>query len=399
MALYVLIGLVLASFVIAFYSARTWHWGHVIVVLGIVLATGGFFILAAETLRINSVYRSAIARKTQQLEQLTARNDALRNGTNDAAIINQLRNETEPAVLIPENAESIPSLAQLDHEILIATRQRGRVWRGATPAGVDPTGVVRLAAAPAGLKKETVVYLFEEGPSKLPAADGTPQGKQYLGEFGVVEVGGQVALVPASPLDAFEQRRLSASRGPWVIYETMPRDRYEIFAGMTDEQLQLKLPKQTVDEYIRHGKDARSDDDDARKVGLDETGKRLKPEEIGKAAKVIYERRLRDYATEFDELSRRRVAMEVSKAAVQKDIDRLTAALASAKELQAFRQDEVKRVNSDLKGVQTERGAIEEHLAQIRQQVARLQQLLDSTLKQNGELADRLAQIQVGSPG
>src|SRR5262245_61067776 len=125
MALYVLIGVVLLSFVLAFFAARTWHWGHVIVAIGIVLSTVGFVILAAETLRINQVYRSAIARKTTELEQLTARNNALRDGTEDQAVINQLRNETEPEVAIPENAESIPSLADLDHEILLATRARG----------------------------------------------------------------------------------------------------------------------------------------------------------------------------------------------------------------------------------------------------------------------------------
>jgi hypothetical protein len=370
-------------------------------VLGIYASLIWFFFLARETLRINDVYRSAIARKTQQLEQLTARNDALRNGTNDPAIINQLRSESEPAVLIPENAESIPSLAQLDHEILIATRQRGRVWPGVAPAGVDPTGTVKLAAPPAGLKKDTVVYMFEEGPSQLPAADGTPQGKQFLGEFRVNEpAAGQVALAPVLPMDAFELRRLSGSRGPWVIYETMPRDRYEIFAGMTDEQLKQKLPPKVVEEYIRHGKDAKPDDPDDRTVGLDEAGKQLKPEEKGKAAKVVYQRRLRDYATEFDELSRRRIAMEVSKAAVQKDIDRLTAARASAEELQKFRNDEVQRVQKDLSGVQSERKTIETHLAQVRQQLAKLQQLLDTTLKQNSDLADRLAEIQVGgSPG
>jgi hypothetical protein len=398
MALYILIGLVLASFVIAFFSARTWHWGHVIVVLGIVLATGGFFILAAETLRINSVYRSAIDRKTKELEQLTAVNDALRNGTDDPSIMAQLRNEAEPAVAIPENAESIPSLADLDHQILLATRLRGRVWRDVAPAAADASGTVRLAAVPAGLKKDTVVYVFEEGPAQLPAADGRPQGKQYLGEFRVTEPAAQqIALAPLQPLDQFEQRRLAASRGPWVVYETMPPDRHQLFAGMTEEQLRQRVPPQSVGEYIRHGQEANPDDDDARKQGLDADGKPLPSGELAGAAKVIYQRRLRDYAAEFDELSRRRVDMEVSKAAVQKDIDRLTAALASAKKLQASREAEVKRLTTDLTGVKKERQTIEQHLAKVRQQLARVRELLDNTLKQNSELADRLAEIQLGA--
>ena len=43
---------VLVTIVVAFFAARTWHWGQVLVVLGIVLSTVGFFLLAAETLRM-----------------------------------------------------------------------------------------------------------------------------------------------------------------------------------------------------------------------------------------------------------------------------------------------------------------------------------------------------------
>ena len=60
MILYILIGVVVASFVIAYFSARTWHWGYVILVEALILATFGFFLLAAETLRINAVLRSQV---------------------------------------------------------------------------------------------------------------------------------------------------------------------------------------------------------------------------------------------------------------------------------------------------------------------------------------------------
>ena len=392
MALYVLLALVLASFVIAFFSARTWHWGHVIVVVGICLATFGFILLASETLRINNVYRSAIARKTAELEKVTARNNALEKGSEDANVIAELRNEQEPAVVIPEDAESIPSLDDLDHEILLATRVRGRVWRKVTPAGVDQAGVKVNIPVPAGLKTDTVVYLFEDGPAQLPAADGAPQGKQYLGEFRVQEAAGQQAtLTPVQPLDQFELQRLTASGPPWVIYETMPPDRSAIFAGMTEEQLKQKLPAQSVQEYIRHGKEATADDDDTRKLGLDENGKPLPPEELANAVKVIYQRRLRDYAAEFDELARRRVAMDVATAEVKKDIERLAVALASAKELQASREQEVQRLRSDLEGIQKERLAIEQHLKLVQQQLARGRELLDEALKRNSAMARRLA--------
>src|SRR3954465_12239272 len=134
MILYVLIILVLASFVFAFLGARTWHWGYVLLVEAIFLATVGFFLLAAETLRINGVLRGEIRKTEKQLADYNSQNEALRAGTTNTTVINGLRN-TNPPTVIPEEAESIASLENLDHELLIATRLRGRVWRGVAPAG------------------------------------------------------------------------------------------------------------------------------------------------------------------------------------------------------------------------------------------------------------------------
>jgi hypothetical protein len=390
MALYIIIGLILASFVIAYFSARTWHWGHVIVVVGIVLSTFGFMLLAAETLRINRVYRTAINQKTKQLDDITARNNALKKGTNKPEIIAALRNEQEPAVLIPEEAESIPSLDDLDHEILLATRRRGRVWRNVAPAGVDQSGVKVNVPAPAssGLAPSTVVYLFEEGAAQLPAPDGKPQGRQYLGAFRVTAVAGQQAtLAPVQPLDQFEQQRLASSRPPWVIYETMPPDRHEVFAGIPEEELKKRLPASSVQEYLRHGKEATTDDPDVRKLGFDENGKPLPHEELNNAAKVVYWRQLRNYAAEFDELARRRVEMEVAIAAVKQDLATFAVTLSTAKELQTTKQREVERLKSDLAGVQKERQTIEKHLALVQQQLNRARQLLQDTLALNASLA------------
>ena len=397
MAIYIqilLLILVLAAFVFAFLSARTWHWGHVLVVLGIFLSTLGFFLLAAETLRINAIYRSQINQLERELADVKARNEALAKGTEDPNIIGQLRND-EPPVLVAEDAESMPSLADLDHQLLLATRVRGPVWRQVAPTGIDPqSGAVRVAIpapVPAGVKPETVVFVFEEGPPQLPAG-GTPRGAQYLGEFRVSDAAGQEAtLAPVLPLDEFERARLGASRGPWAIYETMPADRHEVFAGMSEEELREKVPPQSVEEFLRHDKDAGTDDPEERKVGFDADGIRLPPDQLGEAAKVVYQRRLRDYATEFDELARRRIVMGADIEAVTKDIERLLAAIASAKKLQAFRENEIQRLNTDLSGIAKERQAIDRHLVQVQRQMARARELLDAALKRNSELASELA--------
>src|SRR5690242_16014870 len=128
MILYVVLLLVLASFVFMFLGARTWNWGYVILVEAMFLATVGFFILAAETVRINGVLRGQMRTAQKQLDDVTAQNEALRDGTSNTSVLNGLRN-TEPPTLMPEEADSIASLDNLDHELLLATRQRGRVWR------------------------------------------------------------------------------------------------------------------------------------------------------------------------------------------------------------------------------------------------------------------------------
>lgn len=401
-ALYVQIGLailVIAAIVVAFLSARTWHWSQVVVVIGIALSTVGFFVLAAETLRINAVLRSQANQLESQLATVKAGNAALEHGTNDPAIINQLRNEPWPdgaEAPIPEDAESIPSISELNHELHLETRLRGRVWRKVMPAGINPqNGAVTInipAPTPAGISADTVVYLFEEGEPQLPAADGTPRGPQYLGEFRVSEAAPQGAtLVPVLTLDDFERRRLAASQGPWSLYEVMPVDRYAIFEGTPDDELKQKLPAQSIEEYLRHDKPANEADEEQRKAGFDENDKRLPPDQIGEAVKVLYQRRLRDYALEFDELAKRRAMLSTDLQGVILDIERLTAALASAQELQAFREDEKRRLTSDLAGVTKEREAIAAHLKLVQQQLARAKALLAETLERNRRLAEQLA--------
>ena len=400
MILYVLIILVLASFVFAFLGARTWHWGYVLLVEAIFLASVGFFIFAAETLRINGVYRAQINKSEKELANLNADVDALRNGTKDGGVLNRLRAGETPAKMA-EDADSIPSLEDMDHELLIATRRRGRVWRNVTPAGVDPkTGNVKItitSPTPAGIKGNSVVYLFEEGPPQQPGPNG-PRSPQYLGEFNVVQAAGQsVTLTPTVPLQPTdpESRRVAASKGPWTMYETMPADRYEIYAGMTDDQLKQLLPKQSVNEFLKNGKPATADDDPWRKFGYDENGQQLPADQMAKATKILYERRLRDYAVEIDELLKRRISMLADVDAVKKDIDELTAAEEVGKKLQAFRTEERQKLATDLAGVTKEREAIEKHLAQVEQLLAKARQLTAETMAHNEQLVAELAARQL----
>jgi hypothetical protein len=300
----ILIGLailVLATIVIAYFAARTWHWVYVLVVVGIVLSSAGFFILSAEVLRINAVLRKSYNDTQKQLDEVNARVVALQRGTEDANLVNQLRSLE---LKMPEDATSIRGINDLAHEIRLKTQIRGPMWSNVMPGGMDPqTGAVRIgveAPTPSGIVANTVVYLFEAGEPALP----DPRtGKQYLGEFRVVEANAQAAVLMSTlSMTEYQQQRLAASTGPWVMYEAMPPDRHETFAGLSEEQLRQKIPPTSVDEYLRHGKETKTDDEPLRKAAFNDEGKRLTADAEGnfpEGSSAVYSRRLRDYTRSF----------------------------------------------------------------------------------------------------
>jgi hypothetical protein len=195
-------------------------------------------------------------------------------------------------------------------------------------------------------------------------------------------------------LDQFELRRLNASAGQWLIYDSMPIDRHQILAGKPDQDLKQKLPAKTVNEYIRDGKAATADEektDPNRVIGFDADGKQVPPADMAKATKKLFQRRLRDYASEFDNLARRRVVMFTDIDAINKDIERLKASQEVAKKIQAYREDERSKLTTDLAGVTKEKDAIEQLVGRIKQQIARAHQLTEETLARNNQLADQLS--------
>jgi len=388
--LIVLLLLLIASIVAAYFGAQTWHWAHTTLVVLVFLAAAGFFILASETLRINAVLRKQANRLETELAQVISRNEALQHGTRDSQVINALAAEE---VAVPEGTEEIPSIADLEHRLHLVTRLRGSVWRKVMPTGFDrQTGTVTVTVEspqPSGIAADTIVCVFEEGP---PGHPDPASGAQYLGEFRVKDAAGQQAsLVSVNLLDEAEQRRLASSRGPWSLYETMPIDQNEIFAGLSEEKLRELLPAESVEEYLRQGTPAGPDDDQWHVAGFDEDNNPVGPDDMGEAVKKLYQRRLRDYSVEFSELHRRRVELLANIEAVVADNEKLKAALASAENLGAFREDEIRKLTIDLAGVKKEREIIEKHLANVEQQLANARRLLGQAIAENRRLADELA--------
>ncbi len=328
----VILLLFLASIVAAYFGSRYWHWAHVTLVVLIFMTAVGFFVLAAETLRINAVLRKQANQLETQLTQTKTNIEALDRGTRNSQVINQLLGLE---VKVSEEADEVPSAGELEHELYLATRLRGRVWRKVAPTGFDPqTGTLTVNVEqpqPSGIEPNKVLFLFEDG---KPAHPEPTEGPQYLGEFRVTESDGpQVKLVTVNELDSVEKERITKSPGNWAMYETMPVDTLDLFAGKNADELGKLLPEESVEEYVRQGTPAGPDDDEWHVVGYDEDGNQLGPDDLAKAVKKTYQRRLRDYATEFSELNRRRVLLLANIEAVTEDNVKLKAALASAEKL------------------------------------------------------------------
>ena len=60
--------LVIATCVIAYFASQTWHWAYVLVVVGLVFSTAGFFLLSAEYLRIRQTLGKAYNENKKNLD-------------------------------------------------------------------------------------------------------------------------------------------------------------------------------------------------------------------------------------------------------------------------------------------------------------------------------------------
>ncbi len=362
----------LMGLVSIFLATKNWHWSWVTIVALILLSSLGYLILSAETMRIHRNLRTNLARLEQQITSLEQQNIVLQRGA----------------------GEETPGIVQLKHQLQMISRERGRAWRQVAPAG-PPDAQGRFPVTienpkPHGLTVDTVVYGFEAGPPN--PADPTG-GKQYLGEFRVVEVNENgVILESVNLLDQRTGERIARSAAPWSLYETMPIDRYKTFAGLSEEDIRKLLPATIVEEFLHHDQEATDKDDPRYVVGLDESGQIVKPEDLASADRKVYRRPLVDYAFLFPELTRKKVELMARVDAVREDNVKLEAAIASAKKLGAFRAEEKQLMASDLAGMKADRQAIEEHLQMVKHQLNNAKKLIDELLATNTDLANELAQ-------
>ncbi|QDU54486.1 hypothetical protein [Aeoliella mucimassa] len=387
--------LLLGSFVACYFCSKVWHWSQVLLAETVFLLGLAFLILAGEVFRIQQVYGKDNKQNLARIEQLEPVVDGLQFGTNNLRVINSLEADEVPVRMMEGSSEDEPgrmlSVRDLDHELGMVTRARGRMWRDASIAGIN-NGTIALtvpAPDPHGIKAGAILYVFEQGqPAPL-----NQRGPSYIGEFRVSDVAGQqVQLQPAGEFDERSVQRLSTTQSPWILYENMPLDQYpdgqmEILTDVSAEQLKQLIPPQSVEEYLRQGGPTQPGDDDWNKVGYDQEGNYVPRDAWNGSTQFKYRRSLRDYNLLFQEASKRYTQMEADFNALTADNKKLETALASAKKVQAAHEAEQQKLRTDLAGVTRDREAIEAHRSQVETQLSNAQGLLEEAIQQNTELA------------
>jgi hypothetical protein len=397
----VLAVVVLLALVATFLSAKNWHWGQVVLALGLFLSATGYAILAADMVRIHRNLRANIANNQERLADLESYNGALQRGTNDGNLMREALPADSPQRELSrdESTGAMPGINELQHRMHLITRLRGRVWRGVQPTGpLGENGQIEVAIPnpkPHGLAKDGIVYAFEAGD---PTTANPLEGPQYLGEFRVRSTTADgAALTPTLRLDQRSGERLSRSQGPWNLYETMPVDQHKLFAGLPEENLRQWLPPASIEEYIRDGTPSTEDDDPWHIGWFDAEGKRVGPEGVDPQKHTAqYDRPLRDYALLFSGLARECVERIAEAKALTADNKKLRTALASAQRLGQLRTQEKQVLSKDLTGMLADRDVIQTLLARIQHLLSQATTALDQKLSANSRLASQYAEEQMG---
>jgi hypothetical protein len=394
-ALVVLVGLITIIM-----SIKNWHWAQMVLVLSLFFSSIAVLVLGLEVFRIHRNLRKGMPKLEQDIADLEKENRALERGTRDEQLASRIFPDGLPFNMEAEGR--MPAMDVWKQRLQVQGRQRGRVWAGATPAGrVDAaTGQVAVAIPapkPHGLAQDAIVYVFEQGPANPGRPD---QPAQYLGEFRVTAVTENGVTLQSVPgLDQRTGERLArsaATRGAvWKLYETMPMDNHEHFAGLNEQQLRQLVPAASLPEYLRHGTKATPDDDERHRAGFDDEGKRVGPDAAANATEWRYDRQMRDYAYLFAELTRQRVVLLAQRAGLIEDNARLKAAHESALKLTAHRQQEIKALGTDLKYMKRDRQVIEKFLATLTQQLANARRLVANLIQENAQLAQNLVESQL----
>ena len=319
-----------------------------------------FFYMTASTMKIRGYwYQSKVAHE-RAIKMAKAENAALIGGV--------------------AGDPSSPGIRRLRLELHKTTIDRGRVWRNCTARVTTPeTGVLSVTIdqpQPHGIADKSVLYLFSQADFE--------KGGRYLGEFratGVDEGKKLVALQPAMKLSERELKRVAENRGPVIMYEVMPSDDHESFAGIKPADLKAVLPESSLTEYARDGQAANAEDPAERKAK--------------EGDKEKYVRRLRDYRVSLVDLFRDRTVLDERIVTRTNDVSRIEAAVAESKRQEEYCRSQITLLKKEVAEVRREQDATVAHRKMIQGKLDQLKQLIDTGIASNRAMAGELGRLQL----
>lgn len=401
------------------------------VTLGLVsIAALCFWYMAMRTLKTHQAWRTAVQNHEKALDAA------------EVKIVNMIDGDAEKAQL---------SLGQLQTALNAALYGRGRTWSDVSPRFDAASGNVTVAVErpqPHEIKTGMVLDAFQ-------GLD-DPTTARYVGEFKVTAVdGNNVTLTPSYRLTAAARATLQQARGPWSLYESLPADTNELFAGMTEDQIRDILPpapqrlqgesnddfqarqlehQRLIDEYAKDNKPIdpdnpppperiqvlvkfvknQSDLDEAAKADLRliDFGENLVKSgvvmkvDLKTATELVrlglvqeverrYQRQLRDYGYLLAEFYRRLPLVEDQIVNLQKDLDYMIEANKIAdSQLADTRKQEV-ALKAELALVSKERDVVGQYQTTLQERLAKVNAEISRLLADNQRLAAQLSQKQL----
>lgn len=326
-------------------------WNKVLVGL-IFIVSVAFAYAAARTLKTQEVWHAAAVKYEKSLAEARRASAEALDGANGRLGIRRARIEL--------------------HKQLI---NRGRVWRNCTPqkanAQTGEAAVVIEKPQPHGLTAKTVLYIFD--------ANDVEKGGRYLGEFSVSAVAEkQIGLQPTHKMSERQLQQLGASRGPWNLYDVMPIDSHDAFAGKSPEDLRKLLVEESVAEHARDGKKA--DPSDPAEC-VDKKGNYVRP--------------LRDYQAMFGRYYRELARNAELEGVVARAKKSLAAAEANIKRSMEASQTTIEAAKTELAAATAQRDAVAGHRKQLEENLAAAKQWIEQTLASNRVMAKEITKLQL----
>jgi hypothetical protein len=324
-------------------------WNKVLVGL-ICVASLAFFYMAARTLKTHQHWRELARKCERKLDQVWADNQRLTDAER------QRRVELRRLLL-----------------------DRGRMWTKCDPKvklnAQDGTASVAIAidqAEPHGIARKSILYAFEQ-------ADVQNKGR-YLGEFLVADSDDRKALtlVPTLPLSPPQVERLSTAQRPWELYEILPRDNHDVFAGLSEKEKEALLG--TSPSYGEYR-------DDGAPATKDMPAERVENEK--------YVRWLRDYQVQFGVQNLHRTLLVDQIDATARDLKLVEDALELAKQQEEAAKQDVASALEEKKEFSRQRDSVTTYLKSVQQELDAAQADIEKRLKSNQKMAEQMAKLQL----